>query len=83
MLKETGNAALVDQLVELFYATFNFLAQAPRSGRPRPELRRGLRSHPVGSYNVFYKIHRSEVEIARVVHQRRDLKKVFPQKKRS
>jgi toxin ParE1/3/4 len=83
MLNETGNAALVDRLVELFYATFNFLAQSPRSGRPRPELRRGLRSHPVGSYTIFYKIRRSMVEIARVVHQRRDLDKVFPKRKRS
>jgi len=67
-----------DAMLEALYAAFDALAASPRSGTPRPELRRGLRSRPVKRYTIFYRIVRGDVEVVRVLSQRRDLKKAFP-----
>ncbi|HET7230560.1 MAG TPA: type II toxin-antitoxin system RelE/ParE family toxin [Longimicrobium sp.] len=84
IFKETGNTALVDRWVDKLLDAFALLTLSPEMSPSRKELRRGLRGHPVGDYIVFYRVHRTEVVIARVIHQRRDLRKVFPkrQKKR-
>jgi toxin ParE1/3/4 len=47
-------------------------------GRPRDELRPGLRSAPYKPYIVFFSYHDDEaVEIVRVLHGARDLTEVF------
>lgn len=50
-----------------------FLAANPHIGRERPELRKDLRSFPVQSYVIFYRILDGTVEIANIVHGSRDL----------
>ena len=57
----------IDRLTDRFY----LLAEWPMMGRPRDDLRRGLRSHPVGDYLIFYRVRRREVIIQRVLHARR------------
>jgi toxin ParE1/3/4 len=81
MFEETGSTALVDQWVDRLLDTFALLVQFPNMGPSRKELRRGLRSHPVGDYTIFYRVQRIEVVIARLIHQHRDLRKVFPRRK--
>jgi toxin ParE1/3/4 len=49
------------------------LASAPGIGRSRAELRPGLRSSVVGSYLIFYRAVPGGIEIARVLHGRRDV----------
>jgi toxin ParE1/3/4 len=48
--------------------------------RARDEIMPGLRSVIVHPYTVFYRIHDDIVEIARVLHERRDLARVFSRK---
>lgn len=49
------------------------LARSPKLGRRREELSPGMRSFPVGSYVVFYRVMHGGVEIIRVLHGARDV----------
>jgi toxin ParE1/3/4 len=50
---------------------FDGLAEVPGMGAPRPEVRPGLRMHPVGRYLILY-VHDDEtLEIVRVLHAAR------------
>jgi toxin ParE1/3/4 len=54
------------------------LARAPiRMGRPRPELRPDLRSHPVGNYVIFLRYLGDTVEIVNVIEGHRDIPAFF------
>lgn len=48
------------------------LADNPRAGRERDDIDRDVRSFPVGSYIVFYRIFHREIAIIRVLHAARD-----------
>ena len=48
------------------------LADHPRMGRARPELRPRLRSLPHGNYVIFYEPLRDGVRIVRILHGARD-----------
>ena len=49
------------------------LSNRPLMGRPRDEIRPGLRSVRYGRYAIFYRAIEGGVEIARVIHSARDL----------
>jgi len=49
----------------------------PYSRRKRDDLLPGMRSVPVHSYVVFYRIRDDAVEIVRVLHGRRDIAAIF------
>jgi toxin ParE1/3/4 len=42
-------------------------------GRPRDDLRPGLRSFPVGQYVIIYAIDDEDVQILHVIHGRQDI----------
>jgi toxin ParE1/3/4 len=46
-------------------------------GRPRDELVPGLRSVLAHPHVIFYRISSDMIEVARVLHQRRDLPAIF------
>lgn len=52
---------------------FQMLIENPLAGRERHELRKDLRSFPVGSYVVFYVPLPDGIEIIRVMHGRQDI----------
>ena len=56
---------------------FVLLAANPKLGRALPELREGMRRWPVGQYLVLYREITGGVEIVRVVHGKRDLKRAL------
>ncbi len=56
--------------------TFELLAQFPRLGQARPELRSGLRSFPAEGWLILYHVVNSDVEILRVVRGERDLDEI-------
>jgi toxin ParE1/3/4 len=58
--------------VEELRETCRRLADHPRMGRARPELRPGLRSFPHGDYVIFYQPRPDGVTIVRVLHGARD-----------
>ncbi|MGB7070669.1 MAG: type II toxin-antitoxin system RelE/ParE family toxin [Pyrinomonadaceae bacterium] len=64
---------LYDRLLELF----EILAENPRAGRERSELKEGMRSFPEGSYLIFYRTWAGTVSITRVLHGTRDLDELF------
>lgn len=57
------------------------LADNPRWGRKRNDLRPNLRSLPFGRYTLFYRETADGVEILRVLHSARDLEKHLGVKK--
>ncbi len=55
------------------------LCEMPGMGRKRDDLAAGMRSSTVSDYLVFYRVLNGILEIAHVLHGRRNLKKVFEQ----
>ncbi len=49
------------------------VARHPFAGRLRNELRAGLRSFPIRSYVLFYRIDGENINILRVLHGQRDI----------
>ncbi len=53
------------------------VARHPFAGRLRSELRAGLRSFPIRSYVLFYRIDGENINILRVLHGQRDIETLF------
>jgi toxin ParE1/3/4 len=49
-----------------------FLAEHPARGRRCDEIKVGYWKYRVGSHLLFYRVHSSEIDIVRVLHQRMD-----------
>jgi toxin ParE1/3/4 len=62
---------LVDRLGETIGRT---IQRFPNSGRSRQELGRGVRSHPILPFVVFYRTHNRRVLVLRVLHGNRDIR---------
>jgi toxin ParE1/3/4 len=73
------NIGAADRLLETFDEKINMLAESPGIGRRRPELKRGIRSFRVGQYLILYQIVRDGIEIIRVLHGARNLRRIFRQ----
>lgn len=58
----------LDNLKEHFWE----LTEQPKMGIEREELLPGMRSFPVDSHVVFYRLQQSQVEVVRVLHGRQD-----------
>jgi toxin ParE1/3/4 len=71
----TGDVA--DRLLRDIYASADRAADRPRAWRTRDELIPGLRSIAVRPYLIFFRIIGADIEIIRVLHERRDLAAVF------
>ena len=56
---------------------FEMLADNPKAGRERPELKQDLRSFPEGNYLIFYREWAGIMAIVRVLHDARDLDENF------
>ncbi len=70
------NLDAADRFVDYLMDRFPLLASSPRMGRKRDELAAGLRSFPVKSYVILYRLQGDGVEIVRVVHGSRDLQRI-------
>jgi toxin ParE1/3/4 len=68
-----------DKLLSSLEKKFATLAEMPGIGRERSELLVNLRSLPLRKYVVFYRPIEGGVEIVRVIHGARDLRRFFPQ----
>jgi toxin ParE1/3/4 len=77
IVKESGNAAAADGVIDAITERFHLLSQYPRMGRSRDDLRPSLRSFPVGQYVIIYTIEDEDVEILRVFHGRQDIEGQF------
>ena len=67
------NAEAADRVVDQLHEKCRFLANSSKAGRQRPELDPSIRSFPVGNYLIFYRESAIGIEVARVLHGRRDI----------
>ena len=70
---QSGQRRTADYVIDAIVDRFALLARRPHIGRPRDDLRPGLRSSTVGSYVILYRIDGDDVIVLRVIHGRRDL----------
>jgi toxin ParE1/3/4 len=67
------NPAAALAIMSRFTRRWELLATQPYSGASRDDIAVGLRYLVVGQYLTFYRVRDSAVEIARVLHGRRDI----------
>ncbi|HLK86597.1 MAG TPA: type II toxin-antitoxin system RelE/ParE family toxin [Candidatus Binataceae bacterium] len=72
-----GNTEAADRLLDQLHEKCQFLANSPKAGRPRLELDASIRSFAVGNYVIFYRESAKGIEVARVLHGRRDIPSLF------
>ena len=65
-----------DRFLNRLHDSMLRLAETPKMGVERPELIKGLRSYPVGSYLLYYRINNTQLEIVRVLSASRDVENV-------
>jgi toxin ParE1/3/4 len=71
---QSGSVDLADRFIDSITDRFFLLASHPNLGRTRDDLRRGLRSFPVGDYIIIYRIVQDEdVLILRVARGSRHI----------
>jgi plasmid stabilization system protein ParE len=66
-----------DRLIKKFGKAVKMHASFPESGRPREEFGKGVRSFVVYPYVVFYRAVGETIEVARVLHGRRDIDRIM------
>jgi toxin ParE1/3/4 len=77
IVKESGNVAAADSVVDGLTDRFYPLGQYPRARRVRDDLRPGLRSYPVGEYIIIYTIEGPDAVILHIFPARRDIPKLI------
>jgi toxin ParE1/3/4 len=70
-LRQWGQAQSESYLVDI-KNQFWLLTEQPLIGVERPELLPNIRSLPIDSHTVFYRLNANRVEILRVLHGRQD-----------
>jgi len=75
------NPDAADRMLRTLDAKVQLLSDFPHAGRRRPELRPRLRSFAVGSYIIFYRPIRGGMELIRVLHGARDVRRIFRRKR--
>lgn len=71
------NAEAADRLLDQLHEKCRFLANSPKAGRQRPELDSSIRSFALANYLIFYRESAKGIEVARVLHGRRDIPSLF------
>lgn len=71
------NLDAADRLIETIYEEFELLRNRPKLGRKRDDLAPDLRSFPISSYLIFYRITENCIKIMRVLSGYRDITSFF------
>jgi toxin ParE1/3/4 len=72
-----ASAEIADKIVQQIVTAARRLTGLPLSGRPRDDLKPGLRAVLAHPYAIFYRLKNGDVEIVRVLHERRNLPKAL------
>jgi toxin ParE1/3/4 len=80
--ERVASAEIADKLLREIGAAGERLADDALTWRRRDEILPGLRSVTVHPYIVFYRVKNGIVEIARVIHERRNFAAVFTKRTR-
>ena len=76
---ETVSDAEADRWVDRLLDCFDLLTEFPRMGRARPEYAPGIRSYVTDPYVIWYYIWPGQIEISRILHGSRDVRRLFDQ----
>ena len=76
---ESRSVDIADRFTNSITDRFLLISTHPYAGRPRDDLRPGLRSFPAGQYLIFYRLLDTDVLILHVAHGRRNLETLFGQ----
>jgi toxin ParE1/3/4 len=71
------NVEAAERLVLTFDQKLELLSEMPGLGPKRPELGKGVRSYPVGNYIILYRAVDGGIELLRVLHGARNLRRAF------
>jgi toxin ParE1/3/4 len=71
------NPAAAENWLDAFGEKCQLLARMPELGRKRPDLAPKLRSFPIGNYVIFYRPVAEGIQVIRVLHGARDVRKHF------
>jgi len=74
---ETASSEIADKVLRGIGLAAGRLADHPFLGRPRADIADGLRSILAPPHLIIYRVGESHVEIARVLHERRDIPAAF------
>ena len=77
LLRRIASPEVADNLLREIHRVATRVAASPLSWRARDELIPGLRSAVARPYTVFYRIKNNQVDIVRILHERRDFPAIF------
>jgi toxin ParE1/3/4 len=69
---QRASVQTADRLIDDITSRFSMLAGAPEAGATRDDIGPGVRMFPVKPYIIYYRKARGCIEIARIIHGRRD-----------
>jgi toxin ParE1/3/4 len=72
-LHRVDSVRAANEQIERIGEILKMLVQNPLAGRERPDLQRGLRSFPVGSYVIFCVPLSDGIDVVRVMSGRQDI----------
>jgi toxin ParE1/3/4 len=72
-LHRVDSVRAANEQIERIGEILKMLVQNPLAGRERPDLQRGLRCFPVGSYVIFYVPLSDGIDVVRVMSGRQDI----------
>ena len=72
-IAEQSGRDQAEHVVRVIRSKCETVAEASGIGRPRPELRDGVRSFAIWSFLVFYSEIESGIEVVRILHGARDI----------
>lgn len=73
---QTWGESQADDYIQDLNRSFVSLSKHPGKGKSCDDIREGYRKYPVGKHIVFYRqMSQTEIEIIRVLHQARDIKR--------
>lgn len=72
-----NNTRAADRIFDQLREKFAKLAKFSQMGQVREELAVYLRSFPIRSYLIFYRIIDEGIEIVRIIHSSQDIKQIF------
>ncbi|HEC25989.1 MAG TPA: type II toxin-antitoxin system RelE/ParE family toxin [Gammaproteobacteria bacterium] len=62
-----------DSYLQALFSRFDWLAENPKAGRNRDDIKTGYFCFPQGLHLVFYTIHNNKIDIIGIPHQRMDI----------
>ena len=74
---QSNSLEIGEQFIDRINKAIELLATQPHMGAARDDLETGLRFHPFENYLIFYRPTDSGIEVARVLHSKRNVESIF------